>query len=359
MKAQLARLGLILATVPMLAIPVAAQSGISGLPVIKSYPMSGRVVDNEGKPARGVRVCAIPENFDENKPNVVIPCGSTGDLGNFLIVAHHSGKFSLHYDQVEQGYWPSRMPFFRHPQYVAPEIVLDPNAQGGPLNISMAPRNGMLIGKSIDVKTGLPLESVEFTLCHVADPKLCRVSVVKTADGSFKLPAPFVPFTLQARAEGFDDWTGLRGHDQTEINLGGGTSLQLQVFLTRKTTDRAIFEREKQPGLHLPAPTQVSPSFGVIFNDYPRKTKIEWSAVEGATSYSVEVDYCECDRNRKGCPTPHPLNLSMNPPMKDIVGTSYEFFFIGAQPGRWRVWAVDKERREGFKSPWSTFVYLR
>ena len=32
--------------------------------------------------------------------------------------------------------------------------------------------------------------------------------------------------------------------------------------------------------------------------------------------------------------------------------------FVGAQPGRWRVWAVDKEGREGFKSPWRLFVYL-
>jgi len=34
-----------------------------------------------------------------------------------------------------------------------------------------------------------------------------------------------------------------------------------------------------------------------------------------------------------------------------------EFSFVGAQPGRWRVWAVDKEGREGFKSPWRRYVY--
>jgi len=41
------------------------------------------------------------------------------------------------------------------------------------------------------------------------------------------------------------------------------------------------------------------------------------------------------------------------------MNTSYEFRFIGAQPGRWRVWGVDKEDREGFKSAWRNFVYLR
>jgi hypothetical protein len=48
-----------------------------------------------------------------------------------------------------------------------------------------------------------------------------------------------------------------------------------------------------------------------------------------------------------------------NPLMTKLNSTSYEFGFAGAQPGRWRVWAVDKDGREGFKSPWRTFVYLQ
>jgi len=44
--------------------------------------------------------------------------------------------------------------------------------------------------------------------------------------------------------------------------------------------------------------------------------------------------------------------------MSGIVGTTYEFMFIGAQPGRWRV-AMDREGREGFKSPWRVFIHER
>jgi hypothetical protein len=37
----------------------------------------------------------------------------------------------------------------------------------------------------------------------------------------------------------------------------------------------------------------------------------------------------------------------------------YTFDFVGAQPGRWRVWALDKNGKPGQKSPWWTFHYTR
>lgn len=51
--------------------------------------------------------------------------------------------------------------------------------------------------------------------------------------------------------------------------------------------------------------------------------------------------------------------MTNNPPASGIVSTTYEFEFVGAQRGRWRVWALDKEGREGFKSAWRSFVYLQ
>jgi eukaryotic-like serine/threonine-protein kinase len=37
----------------------------------------------------------------------------------------------------------------------------------------------------------------------------------------------------------------------------------------------------------------------------------------------------------------------------------YSFDFVGAQPGRWRVWAVDPEGREGSRSAWRRFEFKR
>lgn len=42
-----------------------------------------------------------------------------------------------------------------------------------------------------------------------------------------------------------------------------------------------------------------------------------------------------------------------------VASPGYKFDFVGAQPGRWRVWAVDNEGREGEKSPWRTFTYTK
>ncbi len=348
-------------TLIVCASDVVAQSAHTSLPVIPNYALSGQVLDNSGKPACNIRVCALAGDFDETRPNVAIPCTLSGDNGMFLLVLHRTGKYKLVYDQVDQGYWPSRMPFFSQPSVSVPEVVIENTGARGPVTITLPPKNGMLAGKSIDVKTGLPVEIVEFILCHAANPEICRVAVVKSADGQFKIPAPLVPFTLRAKAAGFSDWWGLTGSDKTEVRIAAATTQQLDVFLTRLTsaTDRAISDAEKQPGLHLPAPMQSSPADGVVFDHYPRNTKIEWSPVEGAASYSVEVDYCKPDRQRRACATAHPLMMTANPPMTGINATSYEFAFVGAQPGRWRVWAVDKEGRDGFKSAWRTFVYLK
>jgi hypothetical protein len=40
-----------------------------------------------------------------------------------------------------------------------------------------------------------------------------------------------------------------------------------------------------------------------------------------------------------------------------ITGTSYNFNFVGKQPGRWRVWAVSATGEGGPKSGWWTFEY--
>jgi hypothetical protein len=46
-------------------------------------------------------------------------------------------------------------------------------------------------------------------------------------------------------------------------------------------------------------------------------------------------------------------------PAKETQATEYQFEFPGAQPGRWRVWAVDGRGKEGPKSDWRTFRYTR
>jgi hypothetical protein len=94
-------------------------------------------------------------------------------------------------------------------------------------------------------------------------------------------------------------------------------------------------------------PQLVSPAHGTVFNHFPRTTTLEWEPVHDAVSYVVEIQYCYSDQ----C-TSYPL-------VTNLVDTSYTFDFVGAQPGRWRVWAVYDGGEEGTKTNWWTFSYAK
>ena len=104
---------------------------------------------------------------------------------------------------------------------------------------------------------------------------------------------------------------------------------------------------------------QTGPDNEVELNYYPRKTKLEWQPVDGASSYRVEIDYCDGRvKGRRSCVDPQPHYVEGGA-SNAIRATSFEFNFVGAQPGRWRVWAIDEKNQEGFKSPWRIFYYLQ
>jgi TonB family protein len=108
----------------------------------------------------------------------------------------------------------------------------------------------------------------------------------------------------------------------------------------------------RAPSTPLEAPIQLSPPDGSKFYTFPRRLVMEWSPVPGAARYHVMVDYFEpgggWNSDRTGGFV-HPV-LELNTP-------SYTIDFVGDQPGRWRVWAVDAAGRLGEKSPWRTFTW--
>jgi hypothetical protein len=328
-----------------------------------TYTIDGHVQDNTGKPACGVRVCALAEDFDPGKPNVPIPCAWSDPQGKFAIVVTKASKYKLVYDDSANGRYSTYQMFFRQPSTPLPEVLLGDDNVNASITISMLPKNGLLVGKSVDTKTGLPIENVEFVMCHAANPDVCWRINAKNSGGNFTVPAPHVPFTLRIKATGFDDWIGPNGEPkETPITVAPETKAELSVFLNRTeaSTGKAISETEKVAGVNLAAPVQLSPANETVFDHYPRQTNLKWSPVEGAASYNIEVDYCE-GRKRQNpvCVNPQPLRMTNNPATSGIASNTYDFFFVGAQRGRWRVWALDKDGREGFKSPWRTFVYLR
>ena len=102
----------------------------------------------------------------------------------------------------------------------------------------------------------------------------------------------------------------------------------------------------------LPAPKLVSPTAGTVFSVYPRATTLVWSEVPGAVSYVVEWDY-------KGVDAWASEQRGTSGVMIRSATTTAPFNFIGAQPGRWRVWAVSANGMEGAKSEWREFSYTK
>jgi hypothetical protein len=101
----------------------------------------------------------------------------------------------------------------------------------------------------------------------------------------------------------------------------------------------------------LAAPKLVSPPDGAVFGTFPRETTVVWGEVPGAAAYIVEWDY-------KDGPA---WASERSGQFGSIRATepAATFRFIGAQPGRWRVWAMDASGAAGPKSEWREFRYTR
>jgi hypothetical protein len=117
----------------------------------------------------------------------------------------------------------------------------------------------------------------------------------------------------------------------------------------------ATVELRGSGALAILTPTQLTPADGSVFDHYPRTTTLKWTAVPGATSYTVEIDCYHCCQSGKWC-TDVGETWKLVPNLK---ATSYTFNFVGAQPGRWRVWAVDASGQESPKTGWWEFRYTR
>ena len=326
-----------------------------------TYSIAGQLRDREGKAAAGVRVSAYIPELASNKQR---PPGSSALSradGTFIINLDRPGKYSVIYDDRDRGYFPQSIPFFRDPNSPPPQVLLTDVSPTAQIIISMT-KNGVLNGEAIDAQTQLPIDHVEFTMCHADNPALCWHTTARSDRGNFAISTPFVPFTLLITSPEFENWFGLTGSDEnTTVIVPAGTTTSVRLWMKRKAeaANRAINEAEKRTGINLPAPKQLSPEDNQVFDIYPRLTKLEWDPVEGAASYAVEVDVCESMKSKYQCVNPQPLRLPANRATVKIMATGYEFMFAGAQPGRWRVWAVDAQGRDGFKSTWRTFVYLR
>jgi hypothetical protein len=104
-----------------------------------------------------------------------------------------------------------------------------------------------------------------------------------------------------------------------------------------------------------PVPAQLTPMPNTVFSHYPRSTTLVWSSApdpSGPVTYRLEVEFCGGSvYNLQWC-TPRPDWCA-----GALSGTTCTFNFVGAQPGRWRVRAVDNAGNQSPYSDWSVFAF--
>ncbi len=327
------------------------------------YKITGRVFDESNQGVEKVRVCAIPAPEDYRQlPQV--QCALSDSQGNFVIKTGRKSQFRIIAEKSAAGYQSPQFEFYQNPALPAPlQITLNETTPTADVSVPLGPKNGALTGKIVDASTGLAIENARFSMCHASNPRVCYGTVIKNSNGTFKVAAPHVPFTLKISAEGYDEWWAPNGLGKNNpITVPSGTQIELSSALHRRPefADRPMTEAEKEPLVNLPAPLQLSPADRAEFREYPRHTKLEWRSVEGAAYYLVEIDFCDGrDRALRECVDPKPFSMTRNVGPVKVEGTTYEFNFVGRQPGRWRIWAVDAKGQEGFKSPWRIVFYLK
>ena len=101
-----------------------------------------------------------------------------------------------------------------------------------------------------------------------------------------------------------------------------------------------------------PTPEPIAPADGATLSGSPHRTTLRWRPVDQAKTYTVEVDYKAGDTWLSDAGRTYILKPG-------LTSTSFTFAFIGAQPGRWRVWAVNEQGIASRKSDWQQFRYTR
>jgi hypothetical protein len=123
----------------------------------------------------------------------------------------------------------------------------------------------------------------------------------------------------------------------------------------------------------LPAPRLLVPVEGAVFHDISKPLVLSWDPVPSAAAYVLEWDYAwdsqgslawwseQPEKSRQPELTKGWWFESHHRSLPEIptTETSYNLSFVGTQPGRWRVWAVDAEDNPGVKSEWREFRYAR
>jgi hypothetical protein len=333
-----------------------------------AYTISGELRDDAGQLFSGATVCAIPTDGTVVRVRDKI-CGQTDQSGKFVVRLTTAGKYQVIAEKMSDGYMPSYIPFYRNPRILIPEVIVGDQNPNPSLSLVLGPKSGLITGKVIDEASDVPVQDFVVWVYQARTANAHTHEVVKgSRSGRFRIFAPPVPFRLRVVAEGYENWVMGGG---VLVSASGARKAAGSLLVRTGTADFAVYLKKKDSVAgessrtdvkRLPAPLQLSPQDNEVFDIHPRTTTLAWNPVVGAISYGVEIESCWnvstgtrvrlADDGECINPSPYDEKFALD-------GTTYEFVFKGAQPGRWRVWAIGKDHWPGLKSAWRRFVHLK
>lgn len=304
----------------------------------KVYSITGVVVDGDGKPMPDVRVNAAYLGLRwAGKLSAI-----SGSDGSFILGVPKPESYVLTYARQDSSSISTYNRFYYVSDDFRPEVVVEEDRPAPKVTLRFPQTFGSLKTVVQDAELKRRIPTAQIKLCRLKAPNYCYTPTSK----DLSVAAPDTAFILQVSAEGYEDWDM-----PFPSGVPARTSKEVAINLVRTSPSRS-------KGTRLAAPEILSPADGTDLYMSKRITKVEWVPVVGAESYTLDIEFCDGMAPRsRGCVDPHPLQFPGWEPTSGIKTTSYEFNFIGAQPGRWRVWAVDSEGRPGSKSDWYTFFY--
>jgi len=331
------------------------------------FTISGELRDDSGQLFAGGNVCALqPVSRGLNVRDRV--CAESDAQGKFVINITQAGTYQIVADKMSGGYMPTYSLFYKDPKAVTPEVILTPENPAANVSVKLEPQSGLITGKVIDEETDRPVGNFAVWTWQARDHSARTHLDVHGQSGRFRIYAPTVPFQMRVVADGYEDWVmgggvlvslagARKGPGSLLVRTGGNA--EFAVYLKKKNptpVDPALADKR------LPAPIQLSPADKQVFDTFPRNTRLVWNPVAGAVSYGLEVESCwnrSLEEKKRLPDDGECINPSPYEEKYGLHEVSYEFFFKGAQPGRWRVWAIDKDHKAGVKSPWRRFSFTK
>ncbi len=233
--------------------------------------------------------------------------------------------------------------------------------------------DGQVFGQTCSVKIVVPAPATA-TPTPTATPT--KTPVPTATPTQPPPPPPVIEFTVDDASITAGDCTTLRVHIEhvqaatlsgaeysnsgvTGPNWSGSTCPASTTTYTLHVIKLDGSTEDKQVTVNVAAgvpstPTQLSPANGATFSHYPRTVTFQWSAVSGTNvTYGIEIQaWIPIFPGPGGNWVDYKSQTGLASPTYTMDN------FIGAQPGRWRVWAHN-DAGDSPKSGWWEFEFTQ